>query len=90
MKTNKRISEKHALHDPISHQPDIDNIYLYAKDPREAKYQLLINKLKGVGLKHYNDSTAFIEYWNQGRILDLNATSDFCKCCIRRQVTIWA
>ena len=28
----------------ISHQPDIDKMYLYAKDPYEAKYQLLIKK----------------------------------------------
>ena len=28
----------------IIHQPDIDEIYLYAKDSYEAKYQLLINK----------------------------------------------
>ena len=24
--------------------PDIDKVYLYAQDPYEAKYQLLINK----------------------------------------------
>ena len=35
------------LFDLISHQPDIDKMYLYAKDPYEAKYQLLINKRKG-------------------------------------------
>ena len=45
----------------ISHQPDIDKIYLYAKDPYEAKYQLLINKRKSTDLKHLNDSKAFIE-----------------------------
>ena len=28
----------------IHQQPDIDKNYLYAKDPYEAKYQLLINK----------------------------------------------
>ena len=28
----------------IENQPDIDKIYLYAKDPFEAKYQYLINK----------------------------------------------
>ena len=28
----------------IENQPDIDKIYLYAKDPYEAKYQYLINK----------------------------------------------
>ena len=27
----------------IENQPDIDKIYLYAKDPYEAKYQYLIN-----------------------------------------------
>ena len=27
----------------INHQPDIDKICSYAKDPYEAKYQLLIN-----------------------------------------------
>ena len=30
----------------IYNQPDIDKIYLYAKDPDEAKYQFLINKEK--------------------------------------------
>ena len=38
--------------------------YMHAKDPSEAKYQLLINKREDVGLKHYNDSKAFIEYSN--------------------------
>ena len=28
----------------INNQPDIDKIYLYAKDPYEAKYQFLISK----------------------------------------------
>ena len=48
----------------ISQQPDIDKIYLYAKDPYEAKYQFLINKRESTGLKHFNDSKAFIEYSN--------------------------
>ena len=34
----------------IENQPDIDKIYLYAKDPYEAKYQYLINKREGVGI----------------------------------------
>ena len=46
----------------ISHQPDIDKIYLYAKDPYEAKYQFLINKRGSAGIKYFNDSEAFIEY----------------------------
>ena len=47
-----------------SHQLDIDKIHLYTKEPNEAKYQLLINKRKSLGLKHFNDSKAFIEYSN--------------------------
>ena len=39
----------------IKNQPDIDKIYLYAKDPYESKYK---------GLKHFNDPKVFIEYSN--------------------------
>ena len=46
----------------ISHQPDIDKIYLDTKDPYEAKYQFLINNRVKTGLKYFNDSKAFIEY----------------------------
>ena len=35
-----------------NNQPDIDKIYLYAKDLDEAKYQFLINK-RGVQLKAF-------------------------------------
>ena len=48
----------------IENQPDICKIYLYAKDPYEAKYQYLINKREGVGINHFNDPKAFIEYSN--------------------------
>ena len=48
----------------IENQPDIDKIYLYAKDPYEAKYQYLINKREGVGIDHFHDPKAFIEYSN--------------------------
>ena len=48
----------------ISHQPNIDQIYLYAKDPYKAKYQLLVNKQESVGLKHCKHSKAFIQYSN--------------------------
>ena len=48
----------------INYQPDIDKMYLYAKKLYEAKYQFLINKRENVGLKHWNDSKAFIEYSN--------------------------
>ena len=49
----------------IDNQPDIDKIYLYAKDPYEAKYQYLINIREKVGLKRFNDPKAFIEYSNE-------------------------
>ena len=49
---------------PINHESDIDKIYLYAKDPYEAKYQLLINKKESADLKYLNDSKTFIEYSN--------------------------
>ena len=48
----------------INNQPDIDKIYLYAKGPYVAKYQYLINKREKVGLDHFNDPKAFIEYSN--------------------------
>ena len=48
----------------INRQPDIDKIYLSAKNPSEAKHQFLFNKRETTGLKHFNDSKAFIEYSN--------------------------
>ena len=36
--------EAHALFNLINNEPDIDEIYLYAKDLCEPKYQLIINK----------------------------------------------
>ena len=53
-----------ALLNLINNQPDIDKIYLYAKDPYEAKYQYLINKREKVGLDHFKNPQAFIEYSN--------------------------
>ena len=46
----------------INHEPDIDKIYVYAKDPYKTKYQLLINKIESMGLKYLNYPKAFIEY----------------------------
>ena len=53
-----------ALFNLINNQPDIDKIYLYAKDPYETKYQYLINKRKKVGLNHFDDYKTFMEYSN--------------------------
>ena len=54
--------KKNALLNLINNEPDIDKIYLYAKDPYEAKYQLIINKRESTGLKYLNDSKDFTEY----------------------------
>ena len=48
----------------IENQPDIDKIYLYAKDLYEAKYQYLINIRENVGIYHFDNPKAFIEYSN--------------------------
>ena len=40
----------------------IDNIYLYAKDLSEPKYQLLIKKREDAVIKNLNDLSAFMEY----------------------------
>ena len=53
-----------ALLNLMNKQPDIGKIYLFAKDPFEAKYQFLINKRESTGLKNFNDPKAFIEYLN--------------------------
>ena len=53
-----------ALLNLIHTQPDIDKIYLYAKDPYEAKYQYLINKRRKIGLNRFNYPKAFIKYSN--------------------------
>ena len=62
--TNKYILFYNALLNLINNQPDIDKIYLHAKDPYEAKYQYLINTREKVGLDHFDDPKAFIEYSN--------------------------
>ena len=42
----------------------MNETYLHAKDPYEAKYQLLIKKRESTSLKYFNDSKNFIEYQN--------------------------
>ena len=53
-----------ALLNLINNQLDIDKIYLYAKDPYEAKYLYLIKKREKVGLDYFNDPKAFMDYSN--------------------------
>ena len=56
--------EKKALFNIIGYQTDIDKIHLYAKDPYDVNYQLLINKQEITELTNLNDSKAFIKYLN--------------------------
>ena len=51
----------------VENQPDIDIMYLYVKDSYEGKYQYVINKTESLGIDHFNDSKAFIEYSNNMR-----------------------
>ena len=46
----------------INNLHPIDEIYLYAKDIHEPKYEYLINKREQAGIKNLNDPHAFIEY----------------------------
>ena len=53
-----------ALLNLINHEPDINKMYLYAKDSDEPKNQLLINRRESTAFKYFNDSKAFIKYSN--------------------------
>ena len=56
--------EKQSLFNIIINQPDIHQIYLYAKYPYGAKYQLLTNKRESKESKYLNDSKGFMGYSN--------------------------
>ena len=43
---------------------ETDKIYLYTKDLSESKYEHLINNRENAGIKHLNDSKAFIDCSN--------------------------
>ena len=49
-------SGKSTLSNIINHQTDIGLIYLYAKDPYEAKCKLLINIPEQIGSNYFKDS----------------------------------
>ena len=61
-----------SLFNLMKHQLDIDKIYWYAKNPYEAKHQLLINKRESTGLNHFNESKASIEYSNDMDVIYKN------------------
>ena len=47
--TGSGSREANSIFNLISHQLNIDKIYLYAKDLYEAKYQLLIKRKESTG-----------------------------------------
>ena len=75
-----------ALLNLINDEPDIDKIYLYTKDPYEAKYHLLINKRENTGLKYFNDSKAFTEYLND--LDDIYKSIEECNPNKKRKILI--
>ena len=75
-----------ALLNLINNEPDIDKIYLYTKDPYEAKYHLLINKRENTGLKYFNDSKAFTEYLND--LDDIYKSIEECNPNKKRKILI--
>ena len=60
----------------IENQPDIDKIYLHAKDLHETKYQYLINDRESVDINHFNVPKGFIEYSNDMR--DVYKNINYC------------
>ena len=48
----------------IENQPDIDKIYLHAKDLYKAKYQYLIKLREKVGMDYHKDPRTYTEYSN--------------------------
>ena len=64
----------------------IDKIYLYFKDLNEPKYQFLIKKREDVGIKHLNDSKAFIEFLQC--MDDIYNNIDDCNPSVKRKTLI--
>ena len=50
--------------DLINEKNDIDKNYLYTRDLSEPKYEYLIETREDAGIKHLNNSNAFIECSN--------------------------
>ena len=56
-----RSGKTNALLNLINEQDDTDNIYLFAKDLNEPKYEFLIKKRENAGIRHLNDPNEFID-----------------------------
>ena len=59
---------------------------MYAEDPYEDKYELLINKRESTGSKHFNDPKAFFEYSND--MHDVYKNIDECNIDKDRKILI--
>ena len=70
----------------INEQDDIDKIYLHAKGLSEPKYEFLIKKDENAGIKHLNDSKAFIECSNT--MDDVYENIDDCNPSRKRKILI--
>ena len=70
----------------INEQKVIDKIYLYAKELSESKYEYLIRNRENAGIKHLNDSKAFIECSNT--MDDVYANIDNCNLKRKRKILI--
>ena len=80
------IWKKNSLFNLINQEPDTGKIYLYTKDPYEAKYQLLINKRESTSLKHFNDSKAFLK--NSNNMDDIYINIEECNPNKKRKILI--
>ena len=80
------LGKPNALLYLISQQDDIDKIFLYVKDLSEPKYEFLIKKCEDAGIKHLNDSNAFIECFNT--MNDVYENIDDYNSSIKRKVLI--
>ena len=58
------LGKTNTLLNFISHQDDIDRLYLHTEDLSEQKYEFLIKKREDAEIKHLNDPEAFIECSN--------------------------
>ena len=56
--------ETNGLINLINEQNNVGKIYLYARDLSEPKYKFFIKKREDAGIKHVNNTNAFIEYSN--------------------------
>ena len=69
-----RSGKANALLNLLNNHPDIDKIYLYAKDPYEAKYRFLINKRESTRLMILKFLLSIQMIWKMFRKILKNAT----------------